>query len=292
MKPAKLRGQLSGRLHAPPIEKTVRRLSRLCLLWFMPCAACCVAQTDGTEAADAQASLEDVVAEGIETIENSVKTQAEINQLHDEVQLLRNDYRLKLQALERATRYQENLIRTLQDQEREKRSLAGQIDNFGEFEQGIVPLLMDMVDQLDEFIRLDAPLLSDMRNERVSRLREIMGRADVSISEKYRHVMQAYLEEARLGRTIEAYAGQLDVGDDTSRQVEFFRLGRVALIYRTSDREIAGYYDMDAKAWRNLPRSYDQSVNLAMRIAKKQAAPELLTLPVPAASNTEQLEVN
>ena len=229
-------------------------------------------------------SVEEILEVPSQTLSQNQQTQRQIDQLADETLELLSEYRLKLQTLDRVQRYNANLERTIADQEREMASLDSQIENFSEFERGIVPLMMDMVDELDAFIRLDVPFSPEMRDQRVSRLREVMNRADVSVSEKYRHIMRAYLDEALAGRAINAYSGQIDTGDGTPRNVEFFQLGRVVLIYQSPDRELIGYWNGQAGEWRPLPNSYARSANLALRIARKQSAPELLTLPVSASS--------
>ena len=222
-----------------------------------------------------------------QTTEQGQITQDRVDQLADEAQQLLSDYRLRLQELDRVRRYNANLERTISDQEREKSSLNSQIADFGDLEQGIVPLMMDMIDDLAEFVDLDVPFLLPERRARIGRLREVMDRSDVSVSEKYRQIMNAYMVETAFGRTIEAYSGQIDTGDGVLRKVEFFRLGRAALVYQTPDREIAGYWDAGAAEWRPLPATFGPSVNLGLRIAKKQAAPEILTLPVAAPSRAE-----
>ena len=222
-----------------------------------------------------------------QTTEQGQIIQDRVDQLADEAQQLLSDYRLRLQELDRVRRYNANLERTISDQEREKSSLNSQIEDFGDLEQGIVPLMMDMIDDLAEFVDLDVPFLLPERRARIGRLREVMDRSDVSVSEKYRQIMNAYMVETAFGRTIEAYSGQIDTGDGVLRKVEFFRLGRAALVYQTPDREIAGFWDAGAAEWRPLPATFGPSVNLGLRIAKKQAAPEILTLPVAAPSRAE-----
>ena len=92
-------------------------------------------------------------------------------------------------------------------------------------EQGIVPLMMDMIDGLAEFVSPDVPFLLPERRARVARLREVMDRSDVSVSEKYRQIMNASMVETAFGRTIEAYSGDIDTGEGVLRRVEFFILG-------------------------------------------------------------------
>ena len=50
-----------------------------------------------------------------------------------------------------------------------------------------------------------------------------MDRADVSTSEKYRRVLEAYQVENEYGRSIEAYSSTVDV-DGSQKTVDFFEL--------------------------------------------------------------------
>ncbi len=107
-----------------------------------------------------------------------------------------------------------------------------------------------------------------------------MARADVTISEKYRRILEAYQIELEYGRTLDAYEGRLGTGAD-ARTVEFVRLGRVTLMYRTLDGSETGYWDASKKDW-VIDDSYKESVEEALRVARKDGAAELLTVPVPA----------
>jgi hypothetical protein len=134
-----------------------------------------------------------------------------------------------------------------------------------------------MVDTLDRFVQLDVPFLIEERTARVDNLKRIIDRADVSIAEKYRQILDAYQSELDYGRTVEAYEGK---GPD-GRTVEFARLGRVTLLYRTLDGSEAGYWDAQQKDWVRDP-SYHDAVEQAIGRAREDGAPELLTVPVPA----------
>ena len=229
----------------------------------------------------ADAGIGEVLDAQTRTTAAEQRAQERVDALADEARTLLGEYRLKLQTLDQTKRYNGNLERTVADQEREKASLNRQIEEFGELELGIVPFLLDMVDALEQFVRLDAPFQPEEREGRVRRLRTLMDRADVSIAEKYRRIMEAYQVEADFGRNIEAYAGALDTGDGP-RQVEFLRIGRVVLAYQTPDRAATGYWDAKARAWRPLPARYQSTLRQGLRIARKQAAPEILVLPIAA----------
>jgi hypothetical protein len=212
---------------------------------------------------------------------DDVQAQAEVSALADETQEAVSEYRVRLQELDRIRRYNDNLQRTIDDQEREKASLTRQINEFGDLEQGIVPLLLDMVEDLDRFISLDVPYLMDMRRNMLTQLRDLMDRSDVSIAEKYRRVMGAYQLEAGMGRNMESYPGELEIGG-VSRKVDFLRVGRVLLAYQTPDREETGYWDIGAGEWRSLDDSYRSPITAGIRMARRLAPPDILTLPIAA----------
>ncbi|HEX2140537.1 MAG TPA: DUF3450 family protein, partial [Woeseiaceae bacterium] len=63
--------------------------------------------------------------------------------------------------------------------------------------------------------------------------------------------------------------------------VQFVRLGRISLMYRTLDGAETGYWDAIQEQW-VVDDSYAEAVDLAFRVANQEGAPELLTVPVPA----------
>jgi hypothetical protein len=217
---------------------------------------------------------------------NSKQSQVRISQLADETQDLLGDYRVTVQTLDRLTIYNDHLAKLVADQEEEKSSIQNQLENFAVVEQEIVPLMMDMITSLGQFIELDVPFLLDERRGRVSRLQEIMDQADVTVSEKYRQIMDAYQIETTFGRDIEAYKGPLQI-DGVERQVDFFRVGRILLAYQTPDREQTGFWNKESARWESLPDEYRNFVTQGLRIARKQAAPDLLRLPVAAPENVQ-----
>ncbi|MYA17182.1 MAG: DUF3450 domain-containing protein [Gammaproteobacteria bacterium] len=214
------------------------------------------------------------------------KTQVEVDELADETQEAVGEYRLRLHELDGTRRFNDNLERTIADQDREKASLSRQIDDFGDLERGIVPLLMDMVDDLERFVALDMPFRLDERRANAKRLRELMDRADVTIAEKYRQVTASYQDEVAIGRNIESYSGELKIAGAT-RTVDFLRVGRVLLAYQTLDREETGYWDTSTRQWRTLDSGYRRPVTLGIRIARGLAPPDILALPIAAPQESE-----
>jgi hypothetical protein len=81
---------------------------------------------------------------------------------------------------------------------------------------------------------------------------------------------------------MDTYRGNIElVGGE--REVDFLRIGRVALVYQTIDGDVSGVWDNSARAWVDLPSGeYDGAIRKGIRIAKKQATIELLNIPIPA----------
>ncbi|MEC8177517.1 MAG: DUF3450 family protein, partial [Pseudomonadota bacterium] len=64
------------------------------------------------------------------------------------------------------------------------------------------------------------------------------------------------------------------------RTVSFLRIGRVALIYQTLDGEDSGVWNPKAAAFTDLDGDFNSELRSAMRIAKQQAAPDLMVVPL------------
>ncbi len=211
----------------------------------------------------------------------SKDSQIIVSNLSDERQNLLGQYRLVLQQIDRLIAYNDYVERLIVDQEAQITDIGKQLDQFALIERGIVPLMLDSIEILDKFIDLDVPFLLEERKARVARLRIIMNLSDVTVSEKYRQIMDAYQIETTYGRDIEAYTGLLEI-DGESRQVDFLRIGRTSLTYQTPDQEETGFWNKQAGQWEKLPNKYQSYVTQGLRVARKQVTPNLLELPIEA----------
>jgi len=211
----------------------------------------------------------------------SKDSQIIVSNLSDETQDLLGQYRLVLQQIDRLIAYNDYVERLIVDQEAQITDIRKQLDQFALIERGIVPLMLDSIDILDKFIDLDVPFLLEERKARVARLRTIMDLSDVTVSEKYRQIMDAYQIETTYGRDIEAYTGLLEI-DGESRQVDFLRIGRTSLTYQTPDQEETGFWNKQTGQWEKLPNKYQNYVTQGLRVARKQVTPNILELPIEA----------
>jgi septal ring factor EnvC (AmiA/AmiB activator) len=233
-------------------------------------------------AAVAQApKLERALEEQIGVDQEARSSQGRVDQLDDETQRLLSEYRRALADAESYTTYASQLEAQAQSQRDEMAEMDRQLQEVETTSREVLPLMQSMLDTLEQFVGLDVPFLMDERSKRVATLKQMMTRADVAISEKYRRIIEAYQVEMDYGRTIEAYEGQLEAGDGEARTVQFLRVGRVTLLYQTLDGRETGYWDGDQKRW-VVGNEYAHGFKEGIAVAKKARAPEMLIVPVPS----------
>ena len=208
-----------------------------------------------------------------------LQSQRRIDALSEETDKMLAEYRTRLKQIDALRIYNSQMEQLIASQDEEMASLRRQIDDVEVVGRGVTPLMLKMIDALDAFVSLDVPFLAEERARRVAHLRDLMKRADVTNAEKYRRILEAYQIENDYGRTIEAYRGTLADG----RTVDFLRVGRISLIYQTLDADEAAVWDQAARQWVALDSSYRTAIKQGLRIARKQAAPDMIRLPLPAA---------
>ena len=226
------------------------------------------------------ADLDKVLKEQIHTDDDARASQERVNQLDDETQKMLSEYRKATADAESYAAYADQLVQQVKSQSEEIASINQQLGEVDRTAREVTPLMQKMLDTLAQFVALDVPFLVEERTQRVANLQNMMTRADVTISEKYRRILEAYQVEMDYGRTIEAYEGKLGGGED-ARTVQFLRVGRVSLLYQTLDGRETGYWDAQKKGW-TVDATYQHSFKQGVAVAKKMSAPELLIVPVPA----------
>ena len=171
-----------------------------------------------------------------------------------------------------------------------RRQIAAQEEQIATLDESIasveevtreIPLLMEkMLSGLEQFVALDFPFRIEERQARLQFARDAIDNPDVSIAEKFRQVLVMYQTEAAFGRTNESYPDTIEIGG-VERDVNVVRIGRVALMYQTTDRQVTGAWDNNARQWVELPASeYRQEVQQANRVVQSLDAPDILFLPV------------
>lgn len=241
------------------------------LLFFLSCPLPCQAESGGL-----RQQIVDPVAESISIRK---KTQKEEEQWREDRQKMAAEYEQlqwqKEQLQERHRLLDEKVTGTRGRIAVKEKQLA----DIEQMQATIVPVIADLIADLGNFVAGDVPFLTGERRKRLQRLQELGDDPEVSVSEKFRKVMEALLIEAEYGNTIEVYQETITT-EGRDILVDVFRLGRLGLFFQTLDRRMCGFYNVASSLWQPLPPSYNRSLETAVEIGAKRRPVELLTLPL------------
>jgi len=214
--------------------------------------------------------------------QSAAKSQQKIDRLAEEIDIKLQTFKAINKEIEGLKVYNQQMDRQLQNQVLEVRHLNTSIDKVSVIERQITPLMLRMIEGIKEFVKLDVPFLEDERRNRVESLGKMMDRSDVSVSEKFRRILEAYQVEVDYGRTLEAYTGKAEI-DGSQQEVNYLRIGRVALVFQTRDRKRMGIWNQAGRVWEPLDEEFRSQIIKGLRMAKKQLAPDMVIVPISAA---------
>jgi len=219
---------------------------------------------------------------GEKTARNAKIAQQKVDKIAAQTGDLLTDYKTLMKQVDGLRIYNERLEKQIAAQIQRIANIDAEIGNASVLSRQMTPLIIRMIDGLEEFVQLDIPFTIEERTKRIAFLRENIDRSDVTVSEKFRQVLEAYKIELEYGRKIESYTGKANVGG-SERDVEFFRVGRVALMYQTTDAANSGAWDPKAKQWVELePGAYRSAIRKGLRISRKEASIDILKTPIQA----------
>jgi len=228
-----------------------------------------------------------VLAAEAARIQLAQASQENVNKVAKETQDLESEYRRLIEELNGLDLYNDYMERQIANQMLEIDELRHSINQVSTVERQIMPLMIRMLDALDSFVNLDMAFLQTERRERVEKLKKVMERADLSVSEKFRRLTEAYQIEMEFGRTIESYKETL-VLEGSTLEVSILRLGRIGLYYQTSDASKTGWWDQKSGQWKSLDGNKARNqVRRGLKIAQQQVAPDLILLPIAAPEDAQ-----
>ena len=225
------------------------------------------------------ATLEQSLKESEKLSQTAAGSQQRVERLDDASQAMLEEYNSTLAKAKALQGYNEQVGELIAAQHQELQSYQQQLAQLQETEAAVMPQMRRMVEVLAEFIAADVPFLPYERTDRLETLQELMPRADVSMAEKYRRILEAYQIESDYGYTLEAWRGELGEGEE-ERSVEFLRLGRVMLYYQTPNGHESGYWNAQSSRWEILASSARRPLQKAIAIARQQKAADWLELPI------------
>ena len=226
--------------------------------------------------------LQQLMGEQEKNHQKGAESQKKISSLAEETTDIEAEYQAVITDIRNTRVHNEQLKKYIQNQKEEIQSIREQIVEAKKTNKEITPLMLDMLEMLKQLIKADVPFLLTERREHWKKIKGIMDRADVTVSEKYRKIIEAYQREIEYGNTMDSYQGFQDIEGKEEVHVDYLRIGRLILIYQTLDEKKQAYWDQKQEKWIKLPSRYSKAVKEGFKIAKKQMTPSLLTLPVPA----------
>ena len=213
---------------------------------------------------------------------DAAKSQTKIDTIQEQTQDIVIEYRDVVAQTEINKVYNDHVAKLVAAQNAEIKSLEDQIAEVENTKRNVVPLMYRMIDMLEQFVEKDIPIKLDLRKARVERLREIMVNPNVSTSEKYRQVLEAYKIEKDYGSAVEAWQATENF-DGQEITADFVHVGRTALIAQSIDLKNAWVWNNNTRAWEKLGDEYLKDVTKTIRMARKQAPLDLVKLPIFAA---------
>ena len=222
--------------------------------------------------------LEEAISLEASSANAAADRQDYIDNLDSQIIQLIGDIQFLSQQLDLTNIYNRQMQELINSQKTEIQSINEQMIELDNTNRGILPKLEEMVLTLESIVENDIPFLLDERNSRIETLKDILLQSNVSTSEKFRRVFEAYQIENEYGRTIESYRDEIIV-DGNTYNVEIFRLGRVGLYARTSDGNFNAMYSKKQNMWLK-QKGIDSELVVALKIARKELPPSLLKLPV------------
>ena len=208
------------------------------------------------------------------------QSQERINTIVEGTRSLEDQYRAINKEIDGLKVYNRLMTAQTSGQQAVLDDIALSMDQVDVINRQIFPLMERMIDGLEQSVNLDVPFLMEERTDRVTGLKDIMERSDVSVAEKFRKVMEAFQIENDYGTSSEWYTQSLTL-DDATRSYNILRIGRIGLYFQSDDAKITGRWDNTARQW-VMDDSARAEIRKGLRMARQLIAPELIIVPVAA----------
>jgi hypothetical protein len=228
-----------------------------------------------------QTLLSDVLNEGISANQIAQQSQARVNTIVDDTDKIITEYKSILKTVDGLRVYNAQMDRSIERQLQAMEELTENIKNVTDIKRQVEPLLVRMVDGLEQFIKNDIPFQLETRLAGLDRVKDLMTDPDVDASERFRTVFELYQIESDYGTSSDIYKGELTI-DGAVREYNILKVGRVGLYFQSDDANITGWWNAELGAYELLGSEYRNEIRKGIRVARQLIAPELILLPMPA----------
>lgn len=235
-------------------------------------------------------SLQKAQNTGETTVKEAAQSQQRIDKLDKQTKTSLEEYRSIVRQTQLFEADAALMQKRVDNQRQTLDELNQAVDEVADLKRELNPLMQRMIEQLENFIQLDLPYQTIDRLEAVATLQAVMVDSELSDSQRFRSILEAWQTEIDQGFELASWRAILD--DGQRRMVTYLRLGRTGLYYRDLDGSTAGFWNPDKQRWQTVDADTANAIQTGIRIANNQAAPELLVLPLPAPKYQTTIDKN
>ena len=206
-------------------------------------------------------------------------SQTKIDSMDDDTSLIINEFKTVSKQIEGLRVYNAQMRKQIERQEERLKEIDKTMKEAQVMQRQIPPFTRRMLAGIEKSIELDMPFHLAERKERISFAKAAIDNPTVSPAEGLRQVLETFNVEMEYGRKLDSYKDTIEI-EGQQREVNVLRVGRLALVYQSSDRSLTGAWDNKKQEWVPLDNSYRNPTRKGLRIANRLATVDMLELPI------------
>ena len=207
-------------------------------------------------------------------------SQTKIDSMDDDTSLIVNEYITVSKQIEGLRVYNAQMRKQIDRQEERLKEIDKTMKEAQVMQRQIPPFTRRMLAGIEKSIELDMPFHLAERKERIAFAKAAIDNPTVSSAEGLRQVLETFNVEMEYGRKLDNYKDTIDI-EGQPREVNVLRVGRLSLVYQSSDGSLTGAWDNKEREWVELDNSYRNPTKKGLRIANRLATVSMLELPIP-----------
>ena len=206
-------------------------------------------------------------------------SQTKIDSMDDDTSLIVNEYKTVSKQIEGLRVYNAQMRKQIERQEERLKEIDKTMKEAQVMQRQIPPFTRRMLAGIEKSIELDMPFHLAERKERIAFANAAIDNPTVSPAEGLRQVLETFNVEMEYGRKLDNYKDTIEI-EGQQREVNVLRVGRLALVYQSSDESLTGAWDNNTDQWVPLDNSYRNPTRKGLKIANRLATVDMLELPI------------
>ena len=206
-------------------------------------------------------------------------TQTKIDLMDDDTSLIVNEYKTVSKQIEGLRVYNAQMRKQIERQEERLKEIDKTMKEAQVMQRQVPPFTRRMLAGIEKSIELDMPFHLAERKERIAFAKAAIDNPTVSPAEGLRQVLETFNVEMEYGRKLDNYKDTIEI-EGQQREVNVLRVGRLALVYQSSDESLTGAWDNNTDEWVPLDNSYRNPTRKGLKIANRLATVDMLELPI------------